>query len=62
MNNELYNQALDGRMLYKMGRISRAEAKEMIMPYAEKFNEVSERLAKKYNQKPKRFNFNAFIR
>ena len=50
------------KMLYNNGIITREEAKEMIAPYAKKFNEASERIAKKYCMKPKRFSLAAYLR
>lgn len=51
-----------GKMLYNNGLITREEAKEMIAPYAKKFNEASERIAKKYGMKPKFFSIAAYLR
>ena len=60
--NELYIKAQEIRVLYRCGEISRDEAKKLIKPYADYFNAKSIELAKKYNQRPKKFNFNAFMR
>lgn len=60
--NELYIKAQEIKVLYKCGKISRDEAKAMIKPYADYFNAKSIELAKKYNQRPKKFNFTAFMR
>ena len=60
--NELYYEAQRIKMLYKCGEISREEAKEMLKPYAEYYNAKSKELAKKYNQKPSKFNFVSFMR
>jgi hypothetical protein len=62
MNDELKRLAEDVRVLYKANIITRAEAKEQLKPYVEHYNQTAERLAKKYNQKPHKFNFNAFMR
>jgi hypothetical protein len=62
MNIELYQKALDTRCLYRAGKITREEAKEQIQPYADFYNETVKRVAKKYNKKPKLFNFSSFMR
>lgn len=51
-----------GRVLYNSGQISREEAKEMIMPYVDAFNEVSIEKAKKFGMKPKKISFGQYIR
>ena len=50
------------RDLYRLGKISREEAKQEIMPYLDKVNEKSKELAKKYNQKYRPVNFCAYVR
>lgn len=65
MNEEtlkLKSQAEEGRYLYAIGKISRERAKEMIQPYLDKVNEKQKELAKKYNQKIKKVNFNSYVR
>lgn len=62
MNEKLLNQAMETKALYKMGIITRDEAKRLIKPYADYFNEKSKEIAKKYNQKAQKFNFSAFMR
>jgi hypothetical protein len=59
---ELMIQAQESRVMYQLGKITRDEAKELIMPYINKVNEKSIELAKKYNQKPKKVSFNSFVR
>lgn len=54
--------AKQARILYNEGKITREEAKQMIAPYAMKFNEASERIAKKYGMRPKRFSLSSFLR
>lgn len=54
--------AFEARMLYKTGRITREEAKEMTAEYATIFNAKSRELARKYGQRPKLFSFAAFMR
>ena len=60
--NELYEQALKTRMLYRSGKISREEAKELIKPYADFYNSKVVEIAKKYNRKPVKFSFTSFMR
>ena len=48
--------------LYRLGKISREEAKEYIMPYLDYVNEKSKELAKKYNQKHKEITFSYYLR
>lgn len=55
-------RAEQARILYNSGKITREEAKEMILPYINKFNEASKRLAEKYGVKPKLFSLAAFLR
>ena len=61
-NKELYNKAIETKILYNTGKITRKEAKEMIKDYEEYFNQKSIEIAKKYNQKPTKFSFNSFMR
>ena len=62
MNDELRDMAMETRDLYRVGAITQAEAKRRLAPYIEYFNKRSEEIAKKYNQKTKKFNFSAFMR
>jgi len=62
MDNILYMNALDARAMYRAGIITREEAKEKIKPYAEFYNEKCSQIAKKYNQRAKKFNFSSFMR
>ena len=48
--------------LYRLGKISREEAKEHIAPYLDYVNEKSKELAKKYNQKHKEITFSYYLR
>lgn len=48
--------------LYRLGKVSREEAKEYIMPYLDYVNEKSKELAKKYNQKHKEITFSYYLR
>ncbi len=48
--------------LYRLGKISREEAKEHIMPYLNYVNEKYKELAKKYNQKHKEIIFSYYLR
>lgn len=59
---ELQNQAGRYRYLYRMGKITREEAKEKIMPYLDFVNNKSKELCKKYNQKHKQINFSSYVR
>lgn len=59
---KLYEEALNIKTLYKIGTISREEAKERIKPYADRFNKKSVEIAKKYGQKPQLFSFASFMR
>ncbi len=59
---ELQNQAERYRDLYRMGKITREEAKEKIMPYLDFVNNKSKELCKKYNQKHKKIIFSSYVR
>ena len=48
--------------LYRLGKISREEAKENIMPYLDYVNKKSKKLAKKYSQKYKEITFSYYLR
>ena len=48
--------------LYRLGKISREEAKEHIAPYLDYVNEKSKELAKKYNQRHKEITFSYYLR
>lgn len=50
------------RSLYRMGQISRQEAKKEIAPYAAAFDAKSRELAEKYGQRPKLFSLAAYLR
>lgn len=58
----LRNQAEEARFLYRTNQITLEEAKKRIQPYAEKFNEKSKELAKKYHVKAQRFPMLAYLR
>ena len=58
----LRDRAEEGRMLYRSGNATMEEAKELVMPYINHFNNYSKKLAKKYNQRPKFISFNSFCR
>lgn len=65
MTNEtkqLRDQAEKGRMLYRSGNATMEEAKELVMPYINHFNNRSKELAKKFNQLPKLISFKSFCR
>lgn len=62
MNIELYEKAQQVRLLYRAGLITREEAKEQIKPYEDYYNSKVVAIAKKYNRKPVKFSFNAFMR
>lgn len=62
MNTELYEMAQEVRRLYRANAISKEEAVLRLKPYESYYNTVSKKLAKKYNQKPHKFNFNSFMR
>lgn len=59
---DLKDKAFEARHLYKIGMISRQEAKEKIDPYVKVFNKTSKEVAKKYDQRPKLINFSIFVR
>lgn len=50
------------KSLYLHGQITREEAKEELKKFIEFYNETSKRIAKKYNMKPHKFCFSAFMR
>ncbi|HEY5587713.1 MAG TPA: hypothetical protein VIK86_02020 [Candidatus Paceibacterota bacterium] len=50
------------KILYNLGKCTRKEAEDNIMPYINKVNEKGLELAKKYNQKYKKVWFNSYIR
>ena len=54
--------AESARAAYRNGMVTKDEAQKMVEPYANAFNEKSQELAKKYNQKPKLFSFAAYMR
>lgn len=54
--------AINARSEYNAGWITRAEAKERIMPYIEAVNAKSVEIASKYGMKPKKVSFASFIR
>jgi len=52
----------DVRVLYLQGKITREEAREELKEFIEFYNETSKRIAKKYDMKPHKFCFAAFMR
>lgn len=58
----LQDRAEKARLLYKKKLISRCQAELEIKPYIEAFNEKSQLIAKKYNQRPKLMNISSFLR
>lgn len=62
MCDHALQDALETRVLYRLGKITQEEAKKRIAPYAELFNSKSRELAKKYGQRPKLFSFAGFMR
>lgn len=61
-NNFLKAQAEIARDEYRLGIIDRSEAKERIQPFLNAVNDKSVEIAKKYNQKPRKVNLNAYLR
>ncbi|MDR2833841.1 MAG: hypothetical protein LBV67_09005 [Streptococcaceae bacterium] len=59
---ELKQQAEQARTLYRIGKLSRNEAKEQIEPYVTAVNKKSVEIAKKYNQKPRLVSVIGFMR
>lgn len=59
---QLFIKATTAKAKFKLGYITRTEAKMMIDPYIKKFNEVSKEKASKYNVKPKLISFSNFVR
>lgn len=57
-----YDKAIHARNLYRLGRITKAEAMELMADYVEEFNQKARELARKYGQRPKLFRFEAFCR
>lgn len=55
-------KALRARFLYNTGQINFKEAEEMMEDFKQIFNKRSAEIAKKYNQKPKKFSVKMFIR
>jgi len=62
VSSELRAKAEEARALYRMGMISKKEAKIIINPYIDAVNEKSRELAKKYQQKPRYVSFEAYCR
>ena len=61
-NEELKTMAEEVRLLYRTNQITREDAVLRLKPYEAYFNALSKEIAKKYNQKPYKFNFNSFMR
>jgi len=62
MMMEMLGKAKMAADMYKTGQITREAAIERIKPYADAFNAKSAEIAKKYNQKPKKFSMAGFLR
>ena len=50
------------RDLYRLGKITREEAKNSIMPYLDEVNSKGREIAKKYNRKYRNITFSTFVR
>ena len=59
---ELKETAENARMLYRKGKFNIIVAKALINPYLEVVNKKAKDLAKKYNQKPRKVSFYAYVR
>lgn len=59
---ELKETAENARMLYRKGKFNIIVAKALINPYLEAVNKKAKDLAKKYNQKPRKVSFYAYVR
>lgn len=59
---ELRAQAEEAKALYNIGKMTRAEAKAIIEPFIKMANERAVEIAKKYNMKPKKISFIAYVR
>lgn len=59
---ELKETAETARMLYRKGKFNIIVAKALINPYLEAVNKKAKDLAKKYNQKPRKVSFYAYVR
>lgn len=62
MYKELYKKALKTRELYRKSLINKKAALDELSDFIIAFNNLSIEKAKKYNQKPKLFNFSSFMR
>lgn len=58
----LKENAEKARSLYRMGAITREEAKKDIKPYVDAVNNKSKEIAKKYNQRPRLIDIYGFMR
>lgn len=59
---ELKECAENARRLYRLGKFNIVVVKALIKPYLEAVNAKSIELAQKYNQKPKKVSFYAYVR
>lgn len=59
---ELKETAENARMLYRKGKFNIVVAKALISPYLDVVNAKAKELAKKYNQKPRKVSFYAYVR
>ena len=62
MLETLKANSFEAKDLYRIGAISRSEAKERILPYIEVFNAKSKEIAKKYGMRGKTISFAGFVR
>ena len=60
--NDLKETAEYARMLYRKGKFNIVVAKALINPYLDAVNAKAKELAKKYNQKPRKVSFYAYVR
>ena len=60
MNNIEYIETV--RLDYRLGNITEKQAKEKLKNFIKEFNEKAIEKTKKYNVKPKKFNFKSFMR
>lgn len=63
MNIEMAKRAaFEARDSYRRGLITREEARAEIQPFIKGFNEISVKKAREFGVRPKKINFNSFIR
>lgn len=61
-NEKIKQQAFEARRRFQAGEITYGEAKKLVEPYRNLYNQIAEKKAAKFNMKPSRFRIGDFLK